>query len=393
MQPDYEKNLVNLMNRAKGLSVLCVDDNTVFLETLKKTLGKFHFEVVACSDANEALDIYSLEDFDLIISDIYMPQIDGLEFIAAIKEKNPFQTIMIISAFNDLSTLQKIINSGATKFMTKPLEQSVFIRTLYELCELIYNAKQLQSDAVNLLNQYKNAIDASSIVTKSDLQGRITYANDNFCEISKYSREELIGNPHNILRSPRMEKAVFKDLWETIKAKKIWQGAVENRNKEGQYYTVYATIIPILNQSGEILEYISIRQDITELKKLQTSELAEKVAKASSIHLQNDIEMIPLPALILDETSNILHMNQLFEESTNGFFKLSDSFEEAFVEKMGYIRVDPIFCWKHDVIEFNETSKVALSLGGREKEFTLHMKRLDDGVSYIATLCELVQYE
>lgn len=393
MQLDYEKNLLSLMSRAKGLKILCVDDNALFLETLKKMLTKFHFDVVTCESADEAYELYIAEDFDIVMSDIYMPGRDGLEFIREIREKNPFQVIAIVSAFNDLSTLQKIINIGATKFISKPLEQKLFIRTLYELCEIIYNAKQLQGETVNLLQQYKNAIDVSSIVTKSDLSGKITYANENFCQISQYSQEELIGRPHSILRSPNMEKKAFQELWDTIQAKKIWQGTVENRKKHGQFYTVYATIIPILDQAGEIVEYISIRQDITELKKLQTSELSEKVAKASSIHLQSDIELFPLPTLILDEESKILHMNQLFEDATYDTYKLGDSFEKAFVEKSGYIKVDPIFDWKHDVIEFNETDKLLLSLGMREKEFTVHIKRLEENGLYVVSLCEDIFYE
>ncbi len=121
---------------------------------------------------------------------------------------------------------------------------------------------------VTLLQQYKDAVDRSSIVSKADVGGRITYANDKFCEISGYSREELLGKPHNIVRHPDVPKAVFKEMWQTILDKKPWSGIVKNRKKSGDFYVVEATINPILNHKGEIEEFIAIRNDITEVIKL-----------------------------------------------------------------------------------------------------------------------------
>jgi len=121
---------------------------------------------------------------------------------------------------------------------------------------------------ITLLGQYKDAVDRSSIVSKTDVGGRITYANNKFCEISGYSREELVGKSHNIVRHPEVPKSVFKEMWETILEKKPWNGIVKNRKKNGEYYVVEATINPILNHKGEIEEFIAIRNDITEVIKL-----------------------------------------------------------------------------------------------------------------------------
>lgn len=128
--------------------------------------------------------------------------------------------------------------------------------------------KQILNNNYSLENQYKHIVDATNIVSKTDLRGVITYANDRFVEISGYSREELIGKPHNIVRSPVMKKSAFKDMWKTIKSKKVWHGIVTNQKKDGSSYTVKASIFPILNEDGDIIEYIAIRHDITELKRL-----------------------------------------------------------------------------------------------------------------------------
>jgi len=126
----------------------------------------------------------------------------------------------------------------------------------------------MQTDESNILKQYRHIVDESNIVSKSDLLGTITYANDKFVEASGYSLEELLGRPHSILRNPETPSEFFQKLWETIQAKKIWRGVLKNRKKDGTFYVVNACIYPILSKDGDILEYISIRHNITELREL-----------------------------------------------------------------------------------------------------------------------------
>lgn len=123
-----------------------------------------------------------------------------------------------------------------------------------------------KSENSNLLAEYKKAVDLSNIVSKTNPKGVITYVNDKFCDISGYSRDELIGKPHNVIRHPDMPREAFKDLWNTIKAKKSWNGVVTNMKKDGSQYIVDTTVIPILDVDGDVVEYIAIRHDITELE-------------------------------------------------------------------------------------------------------------------------------
>lgn len=100
------------------------------------------------------------------------------------------------------------------------------------------------------------------IISRTNLEGIITYANDVFSEISGYDRDELLGKPHNILRHPDMPKSAFKHLWESIKSGKTWQGYVKNMRKDGGYYWVYADICGVY-KDGELLEYKSMRSPIS----------------------------------------------------------------------------------------------------------------------------------
>jgi len=120
------------------------------------------------------------------------------------------------------------------------------------------------SNNIQLLDEYKNAVDRSSIVSKTDIKGIITYVNDSFCNISGYSYNELIKKPHNIVRHKDMSAEAFKDMWEKLLKKEPWSGIVKNRKKDGSFYWVEATINPILNEDGSVEEYIAIRNDITD---------------------------------------------------------------------------------------------------------------------------------
>ena len=117
----------------------------------------------------------------------------------------------------------------------------------------------------NFLLEYKKAIDESSIVSKTDKNGLITFVNKKFCEISGYEEDELIGKSHNIVRHPSMTKEFFNNLWKTITNKEIFKGVIVNKKKNGTVYYVDTTIIPILDENKDIVEFISIRHNITKI--------------------------------------------------------------------------------------------------------------------------------
>lgn len=116
--------------------------------------------------------------------------------------------------------------------------------------------------------QYLHALLDASIVSKSDRHGKIIYANENFCKIAGYTLEEMLGKSHNIFRHPDNPDEIYKDMWDTIKSGKVWRGRMKNLNKGGSTFIADSTIIPLFNKSGEIIEYMAIRTDITNEVKL-----------------------------------------------------------------------------------------------------------------------------
>ncbi len=159
----------------------------------------------------------------------------------------------------------------------------------------------------------RSTIEAHTIISETDLSGRITYANDLFCKISKYTREELIGKRHSILNSGHHPKAFWVEMWRTIASGRVWHGEVCNRAKDGSLYWVDSIIAPFRGKSGRIEKYVSIRTDIT----------ARKQAEADLIDAVNDIRELAAAVdshadcvFLADMSGRITRVNPAFERIT-----------------------------------------------------------------------------
>jgi PAS domain S-box-containing protein len=157
-----------------------------------------------------------------------------------------------------------------------------------------------------MLKQYKEAIEKSNIVSRTDTAGVITFVNDEFCAISGYSKEELIGKNHNIVRHPDVNSSKFQLLWDTIKSKNIYKATVKNLAKDGSAFYVNTTVIPLLDENENIVEYIAIRFDVTK-EVFYKRELQQKKSEFEA--LSNSLAM-----MVEEKTKQLKELNQTLED-------------------------------------------------------------------------------
>jgi len=369
----WYKMMVNI------LIIDSVQDTLLYTESLIKDFRcSMHIDILKASSSKEAIQIAEDKDIHLIILDTQIDDANGFELAAQLQEfSNRRETpiIFLTETFNPKNFIDNGYKPATFDYFTKPLERYQFLSKISLYLKLYINKKELF--------EYKKAIDYSTIVSKANLKGIITYVNDKFCEISGYTQEELIGKPHNIIRSPNMPKETFSNLWTTIQSKQYWEGIVENRAKNGNSYFVKASITPILDEKNEIVEYISIREDITELKALQLDELSSSIDKALNINFQETVDFMPLPTAIVDKNSQIQFSNNLFKEMFS--FIENRALDSCFIEQDDYIYSDDIFDWKDIVLNSEYQTKVLINIFGEKKVFYVDIKRVD--LNSLFTVC------
>ncbi|KFL34957.1 response regulator receiver protein [Sulfurospirillum sp. SCADC] len=305
-------------------SILVVDDSPISAQYLQTILRPHHYDVEIAYDQATAQKLLCITAFDLIIVDA--SALNSLGASLLVQFRNMKQSmhipIFMLTEHYDAHTIRKHIQQGANEFFHKPfIEEELLLKVNFWI-DFGRKTKE-NSYQRTVLHEYKNAIDRSTIVSKTNKEGIITYANDKFCHISGYRYEELIGRPHSIVRHPSMPKEIFKQMWETILKGERWEGVVKNRRKDGSAYWVNAVINPIIDNDGTIIEFISIRTDISSVHEIHDSlqnqlKISEKNFE-DAYHMFKQYEHAINESTILTRTDlegNITFANENFYKTT-----------------------------------------------------------------------------
>ncbi len=310
----YDPSLIT--KKKVGVSILYVEDEENIRNVLTKILLRKFSEVLSASSGAEGLRLYLEKRPDIVITDIRMPDMSGIEMSRRIREINPEALIVVTTAFTDVEHFLDAISLGINRFIIKPIDSQKLEATIHELLETVKKRHEFD-DASRLLREYRRAVDCSVIVSKTDRQGVITYVNEAFCDVSGYSQQELMGKPHNIVRHPLSPKRLFEEIWSTILTGRSWKGRIKNQKKGGGSYTLETTIVPISDSEGEILEFIALCYDITELlaiqeamEQMRISQLKESIQKASELRTELLLGSIPHPAFVIDTNDQIVGFNK-----------------------------------------------------------------------------------
>lgn len=345
--------------------VLFVEDNKQTQEQITIMFKQLFRSVDSAYNGKEGLEKYinfkknNNKYYDVVITDIRMPEMDGVELSKRIKEINSAQHILVISAHNESNFLEALINIGVNTFVHKPIDFNKLMEAICRISDLkkeeTKTTKELD-EAIrmnNELNALMNGYDSLVIASRTDKKGIITYVSDAFAKISGYERNELIGKDYSTLRHPDMKDSFFKGMWETIEKGKVWTGKIKNIKKDGSYYWIKTTIGPYRNKYGDIVGYNSIKQDITaqiEAEDLHRQVnllldnsnegylLIDKEGKVNSGYSKKCLSIFDKPAIKGEDINTLLFFNttvkselinkkrsELFNKGLNFIFNSEDS--------------------------------------------------------------------
>ncbi len=235
-------------------------------------------------------------------------------------------------------------------------------------------------DKISYLTQYYAVFNKTRIISRTNLRGIITGVNQNFCDISGYTREELLGSSHSMIRHPEMKDAVFKQMWKTITSGKIWQGEVKNTKKDNSFYWTKSVVFPIFDKNKNIVEYASFREDITKRKLLELKIEKEDNLRKEILHSQSSM------VILVHKTKGVIFMNhQCFIDlpfnSRAEFMKEHRCICELFIEKQNFLRkTTKDRHWLDDFDEFPDKEHKAMILNKNNEEeiYRVDVNHLDD---------------
>ncbi|RXJ81934.1 EAL domain-containing protein [Arcobacter sp. F2176] len=291
----------------KNIKVLFIHTNKDFISKTSKLLEKYFISITISTNSDDVSEKLKEKYFDILFIDIDSSEQSCIEFVKQVKKTNPMLSIIAFSSGNNIPLLQECLKLSIDGYIFKPIIKEQFSATIEKVCD--YKCSKYQVDNnVNYLNQYVKIIDSSNIISKTNIEGKITYVSENFCRITGYSKEELVGNTHSILKHKDNPPILYKEMWRTIKIeKKEWHGILKNVSKSGKVYYVKSTIMPLLDLDGNIIEFIAFRDSVN-------------VVLDDKKHLLNKIELNNLSLLILvqieefdilDKFYNILKVDQI----------------------------------------------------------------------------------
>ena len=259
-------NLSDILAHTKQMTLLYVEDNsTTTRESIVKVFQDYFSDIIFAQDGEDGLEKFYENKIDIIMTDIHMPRLSGLEMAKKIIEFDKTIPIVIYSSVNEVKYFLEAIELNIVSYLLKPLKKENLLKTLSAIVENIKHQQAFNND-LNILHQYQDLTDSNIAVSKTDTKGIITYVNSNLCKLTGYSKEELLGSNHNIVRHKETDASVYADLWYRIKnEKKQWNGILKNVAKDGKVYYSDLSIKPILDEDGNIIEFISLIKDITSI--------------------------------------------------------------------------------------------------------------------------------
>jgi len=304
-------------------TVLYVEDDETTRLGVAEFLSSNVKSLFLASNGKEGFEAYKKYHPDIIITDIKMPVMNGMEMIKKIREINSEVSFIITTAYNETQYLIEAIELGVSQFLLKPLDESKLLEAIRKNIKVTSLEHELTSMA-KLLGEYKKAIDFSSIVVKFDKRGIISYVNQAFSQVTGKPPELLIGQPFNKSLNPDVQKVDIQNIIKESSKSGSWKGEIKINNASGNICYMSSTIIPISDYHQKIVEFMCIGFEITELIE-KREELIQQLYVDKMTGLPNrrklleDVENAKYPILILINIDSFQQLNDFYGNEIGDF--------------------------------------------------------------------------
>ncbi|MFA7092452.1 MAG: EAL domain-containing protein [Arcobacteraceae bacterium] len=248
----------SLKNDSENIPILYIQNS--HYPNISEDLKKLFSRVICVSNEEEAFSQFIKHPIQLLVLNLLDDSLATFELIKELKVLKNNLFVIVLSNQNETDILLKCIELNIDGYIEAPF---TFEKLITQASKVINKAQLEMKKYQFYAHQYLSLFEKTNMISKTDLNGNITYVNDIFCKISGYSRKEILGQNHNVLRHEDNPNDLYKHLWDTIKIKKQpWKGLVKNRSKYDKTYVVETIIAPIKNLDGEVLDFIAMRNSL-----------------------------------------------------------------------------------------------------------------------------------
>lgn len=326
---------MNKYPNLKSITILYVEDSKFIVNTILESIEKKFHKIHVAHNGKDGLELFEIHrtKIDIVITDLIMPVMDGIGMIEMIRKSGSNVPIIVTTAFDDFIDRGKLTEYSIEAFLSKPLNPFKLLKSVNKIVDSLLLQRELETK--------KLMIENNIIYSETDEKGLITYVSKPFEGISGYTKKELIGKSHSILRSHETPDWIYKELWQNMLASKQWQGELVNKRKDGSQYTIQVIISPMYFRD-KLIGYSATSIDITALKaasqelqiKSKQAAMGEMVAMIAhqwrqpitaigliAGNLRFDMMMDELESTVLEESLGTIDLHVKYLSNTIDIFR------------------------------------------------------------------------
>ena len=355
-----------------SITVLYVEDEMIIQEEVKFFCERFIPNFHTASNGQEALEVFKKINPDIIVTDIQMPKMNGIEMIKRLNCNIP---VIITTAYSDAEFFLQAIELNVNKFIIKPIDLKVLLISIQE-CVINFRLKDNLYEKDNLLK----IIDENVLLSITDKDGTIIDVSKSFCDFLGYTRDELIGETHRIIKYENNPKEFYENMWKEIKSGKVFKSEIKNRKKNGELFWADLTITPAYDKDGKIDRFTAIRQDITNKKRLEKLAIKDEITKLYNRRYFNTV--------IENEIRRVKREESIFSMAT-----IDIDYFKIYNDTYGHPKGDEALLAVATVLK-NAALRVtdfAFRLGGEEFCLIFSGSNLDESYEYVNSLVKEVE--